>query len=573
MAGPDAHSADPHHGHGHHGHHDHMSPLRRVFSLLAPEGREVWVVLIFAVGVGLFTLATPLVAGAVLNNTALGTLGQQVFVLAIGLLLALGLAAVLQLLQTVTVEYIQQRLFVRVVSDLSERLPRVRAAAFDRDHGPEVVNRFFDVLTVQKSAATLLLDGLSVTLQIIIGLVLLGVYDTALLGYDLILIAGLLFMVFALGRGAVGSAIRESITKYRVAGWMQEVARHRMTFKLSGGPRLARARADDLSREYLGRRQEHFRRVIRQFGFALFLQAAAVAGLLAVGGYLVSERRITLGQLVAAEIVVTLVVGSFTKLGKQLESFYDLLSAADKLGHLMDLPLERDTGEKFPPRTGPARVDVLGVRFGYAEGHRPAVFDHFDLHIAAGERVALTGPNGSGKTTLVGLLFGMRTPDAGRVEIDGTDLRDVSLESFREHAAVVSGVEIFEGTVLDNLRMGRDGVTAADARAVLQQVGLLETVLGYPDGLQTQLGTGGLPLSLGQVNRLMLARAVLGKPRLLVLDETLDHMDADIRQNVLPAVLGRDAPWTLLVITHSDEVEKLCDRVIRLDRPTTPAAH
>ncbi len=548
-----------------HDHPHHPTPLQRVFSLLAPERREVWVVLLFAVGVGLFTLATPLVAGAVLNNAALGTLVQQVFVLVLGLLIALVLAALLQLLQTVAVEYIQRRLFVRVVDDLAYRLPRVKAEAFDHDHGPEVVNRFFDVMTVQKSAATLMLDGITIVLQILIGLILLGVYDTVLLGYDIVLVGGLLVMVFVFGRGAVGSAIRESISKYEVAGWMQEMARHRLAFKLAGGPRFARERADELTRDYLRKRQDHFRRVVRQFGFALFLQAFAIAGLLAVGGYLVSERRLTLGQLVAAEIVVTLVVGSFTKFGKQLDSYYDLLAAADKLGHLMDLPLERAGGEAFPARAGGAKVAVRGVRFGYG-GHGHAVLDHLDLTLAAGERVALTGPNGCGKTTLVELLFGLRVPDGGRIEIDDADLRDVSLESVRERVAIVSGVEVFDGTVLSNVGMGRAAVTAADARAALQQVGLLETILALPDGLNTALGTGGTPLSLGQVNRLMLARALVGKPRLLVLDETLDHMDADIRANVLPAILGRDAPWTLLVVTHSAEVGALCDRVIHLGR-------
>jgi len=164
-------------------------------------------------------------------------------------------------------------------------------------------------------------------------------------------------------------------------------------------------------------------------------------------------------------------------------------------------------------------------------------------------------------------------------------LRDLSLESVRERIAIVSGVEVFDGTVLSNIGMGREEVTAADVRAALRSVGLLETILAYPDGLNSALGTGGTQLSLGQVNRLMLARALVGKPRLLVLDETLDHMDADIRENVLPAVLGRDAPWTLLVITHSDEVSALCDRVIHLGKrlpdhavppvaaPTRPESH
>jgi ABC-type bacteriocin/lantibiotic exporter with double-glycine peptidase domain len=568
--GDDPHQHAQHdHGHGHH----HMPPLRRVLTLLKPDRRDIWVVVLFAVAIGVFSLVAPVVAMAVVNLAALQTLGQQVIVLSLALLVALALAAFLQILQTITVEYLQQRIFVRVADDLTYRLPRADTTAFDKQHGPELLNRFFDVLTVQKSSATLLLDGVTIVIQILVGLVMLGFYDPALIGFDLILIACLLFMIFVLGRGAVRTAIRESVAKYAVAGWMEEVARHRVAFKLAGGPRYAFERGDQLTREYLLARQAHFKKVLAQFGFALFLQAFANAGLLAIGGYLVVGGQITLGQLVAAEIVVTLVVATFTKFGKQFESYYDLLAAADKLGHLIDIPLERSGGVPHVPHHAGTKLDVHAVTFAY-DPHRPPVLHDLTLALAPGERVALTGPNGSGKTTFVELLFGLRPPDHGRIEVDDMDLRDLRLESFREHTAVVKGMEIFEGSVLANVRMGRDHITLHEVRAALERVGLLERVLDLPQGLNTPMQTSGAPLSLGQVNRLMLARAIVGQPRLLVLDETLDHMDADLRETVLPALFGREARWTLLVVTHSEDVAKLCDRVIRFDKPVAlEAAH
>ena len=543
-----------------------MTPLARVLSLLRPDLRDIWIVVIFAVAIGVLNLSVPVVAMAVVNTAALQTLGQQVLVLSAALFVALALAAFMQLLQTITVEYIQQRIFVRVVDDLAYRLPRVDSQAFDEQHGPELVNRFFDVLTVQKASATLLLEGVMIVLQTLIGLLLLAFYDNALIGYDVILLLSLVFMVFVLGRGAVGSAIQESIMKYRVAGWMEEVARHRIAFKLAGGPALARSKADALTGDYLEARHSHFRTVIRQYGFALFLQSVAIAGLLALGGYLVAQGQLTLGQLVAAEVVVTLVVASFTKFGKQFESFYDLLAAADKLGHLIDLPLERAGGEPHPGAARGARVAVQDVTFAYELHGRPAI-QRFNLTLEPGEHVALTGPNGSGKSTLVELLFGLRQPEQGRIEIDHLDLRDLSLESVRAQTALAKGVEVFEGTVLENLRMGREAITLLEARVALESVGLLQTILELPGGLQTAMGTGGAPLSLGQVNRLMLARAIVGRPRLLILDETFDTMDRGIRDRVLPAIMARDNPWTLLVVTHSPEIAAMCDRTIVLERP------
>jgi len=554
-------ATDAHHG---------QPPLLRLWGLILTERRDLWLVVLYAMAVGILGLATPITVMAVVNTAAMATLLQQLVVLCLILLVCLGLAALLRILQNVIVEFMQQRIFVRVVIDLAHRLPRVDLKAFDRAHGPELVNRFFDVLTVQKASATLLLDGVTVVLQTTIGLVLLAFYHQFLLGFDMLLVAGLAVILFVLGWGAVPSAIRESRAKYRVASWLEEIARHPVAFKLCGGPQFVLERADTLARDYLVARQQHFRIVLRQIGSALGLQVAASTALLGLGGYLVVAGQLTLGQLVAAEIVVSSVVASFTKLGKQLESWYDLLAAVDKLGQLLDLPLERSDGAVHEARTHGAAVTMRNVSFRY-DDHLPLVLHNFNLEIQPGERVALLGPNGAGKSTVIDLLFGLRTPTSGFIAIDGEDLRSLRLDSLRQHIAVVKGLEIFEGTVIENVRMGREELTLADIRQALARVDLLDDILNLPEGLHTRLGTGGSPLSLGQAERLMLARVIAGQPRLLVLDELLDDMDQEVRKTVLPAILGRDAHWTLLVITHSREVARLCDRQVLLTRQAAAA--
>jgi putative ABC transport system ATP-binding protein len=226
---------------------------------------------------------------------------------------------------------------------------------------------------------------------------------------------------------------------------------------------------------------------------------------------------------------------------------------------------EQQTRFAPPVRRG-AAVVVRDVAFTYSGQHEPAV-SGLSLQLHPGERVAIMGCNGAGKSTLIDLLFGLRMPDYGWIEIDGADLRTMQLETLRDHVALVKGIEVIEGTVLDNVRMGRDEITQSDVREALRKVGLLETILALPDGLDTLLWTGGPPLSLGQLNRLMVARGIAGQPRLLILDEALDHMDADIRDTVIPAVLGPEGHWTLLIVTHSNEVSRLCDRTIILNPP------
>jgi ABC-type bacteriocin/lantibiotic exporter with double-glycine peptidase domain len=543
-------------------HHDvHLPPLQRLFRLLAPERKDLRVVVLYAIGVGLLNLVAPLITTAVLNTVVLGTLLQQLVVLCLAMLLGLLLAALLQGMQAVVVEFMQRRIFVRVAADLAFRLPKVEMRAFDKQHGPELVNRFFDVLTVQKAGATLLLDGVALFLQTLIGMVLLAVYDSVLLGFDLILLGCLTILFFVLGRGAVRTAIQESIAKYQVAGWLEEIARHPIAFKLAGGPALAAAKTDRLTQNYLDHRQAHFRRLFGQIAFSLILQAAANVSLLAIGGWLVIQERLSPGQLVAAQLVVALVVASFAKFGKQLESYYDLLAAVDKLGHLIDLPLERDRGDPATPAAGGMAIAVHDLSFRYDDG--PSVLNHLNLQVKPGEKVALRGPNGAGKSTFIDLLYGIREATEGRIEFDGRDLRDLTYESARAGIAVVKDIECFEGTIADNVAMGRAGIDLAAVRAALDAVGLSERILRFREGLNTPIWTGGRPLSQGQANRLMIARALAGGPRLIVLDETLDHMDEAIRDLVIPTLLGKDRPWTVLVVTHSDDIARRCDRVVR----------
>ena len=545
--------------------HSSLSPFARLLGYLLPERRELWMVLVYAVGVGVLNLAVPITAMAVVNTAALSNLVQQLLALCVALLVCLVLSAFLQLLQQIVVEYIQRRVFVRVVATLADRLPRAELKAFDQQYGPELVNRFFDILTIQKAASTLLMDGVSLFLQVMIGLTLLAFYHPLLLAFDAVLIAGLLFMTFVLGRGAVGRAIRESRSKYAVSGWMEELARNPIAFKLSGGPEFAKARADELTQDYLAARASHFHVLLRQIGFALFLQVFASTSLLALGGYMVIHGQLTLGQLVAAEMVVTLVVASFSKFGKHLESYYDMLAAVDKVGHMLDLPVEHDGISPHEGDMHGAKLEVRDLTFAHTDAHDAVIHD-LSFVIAPGERVAVVGPNGAGKSTLVDLLFGLRTPQSGWVQIDGIDVRDLKLDALRKQIAIVKGVEIFEGTILENVCVGRADVTLADARSALDSVDVLETILEFSRGIHTHLTAGGHPLSLGAAERVVLARAIAGRPRFLVLDETLDNMDREIRDRVWSVITGRDTPWTLLVVTHNDDVAQRMDRQIRLER-------
>ncbi|QDU49551.1 peptidase domain-containing ABC transporter [Gimesia panareensis] len=525
----------------------HLPPLDRVLTLMKPEAADIWTVTVFALITGLLALATPLAVESLVNTVAFGRLLQPVVILALMLLAFLSFSAALLGLQTYVVEIIQRRIFARVAADLSYRLPRVVPGALAGQSGRELVNRFFDVITVQKASSALMLDGISLVLNTLIGMTVLAFYHPWLLGFDIVLLALILFVIFVLGRGAVNTSIKESKAKYTVASWLEDLIGCPTAFRYRGAAEFALDQADHYTYEYLNARKKHFRIVMRQIVFALGLQAAASTTLLGLGGWLVIAGQLTLGELVAAELIVTVIVGSFAKMGKHLQSYYDLLASVDKLGVLFDLPMERQDGLLQISQHEPAEVSVNGV--GFTNFHGGTTDHQIDLYVESGGRLMLTGPSGSGKSRLLDLLFGLSPPAKGHVSINEIDPRDMRPDALRKHVALARNVEIFTGTLEENIHLERPYVSTSDVREALEWVGLYEQVLQLPQGLQTRLVDNGYPLTENQARKLMLARAIVGRPRLLLIDGLLDTLPDEEAESLTRMLSEPARLWTLIMVT------------------------
>ncbi|MEO1336678.1 MAG: ABC transporter ATP-binding protein, partial [Myxococcota bacterium] len=470
-------------------------PLDRLVGLLNAEREDLKVIGVFALGTGILTLVTPIAVQSLVNNVAFGTLLQPVVVLTFAVILGLGLSSALRALEVYVVEILQRRLFVRVTGDLAHRLPRVQASAYDGAHGPELVNRYFDVFTVHKATATLLLDGLDLVLRTGVGLLLLAFYHPLMLAFDLVLVLSLLFVLLILGRTGEKTAVKESKAKYAVASWLETIAARPNAFKSPAAQIMARDRVDHLARDFLVSRQQHFRVVMRQTIGSLVIQTFASAALLGLGGWLVIQGQLTLGQLVAAELVVTAVVASFAKMGKQLESYYDLLAGVDKLGNLADLPMEHHAGEigQIAPGEGGSQLELKGLTI--QPPNRSPILKGTDHQFKCGSATAIYAPSGGGKTCLTEVLHGLRAPKEGWIKLNGTDYRDLSVDDLRRRMAVGGSLDLIPGTIAQNVRMGRVYLENTEIRHALEDVGLLETVAALPAALQTEIDLEGHPLS------------------------------------------------------------------------------
>lgn len=531
--------------------------------MLRLESKELWVAAVYSVAIGLVSLTLPVAVQAIVNTVAFSQLFQPLAVLTLLVFIALCFVALLSTYRLKVIELMQRRVFVRTAGDTASKLVYVQPEAFDRFHGPELVNRFLDVVTVQKAAGTLLVDGLSVLMQTIAGMILLALYHPWLLAFDVLLVISIALILFPLGSGAISTSISESQAKFALLAWLEEVARHQIGFKTESGGAMAFRRANSLVVDYLTHRARHFRILLRQIVGSFLLQSFASSTLLLVGGWLVIHSQLSLGQLVAAEIVVALVVSGFAKFGKHLEMFYDLMASMDKLGYLTDLPTERESGESLPGVNSPASLQIAGVDLTVPFAGRLA--GEIDLTIKPGERIGLVGAAGSGKSSLLDMLYGLRKNSSGSIEIDGHDYRTLRLRELRSQVVLVRGAEIFGGTIFENLRMADEDLTSAAAMDALRRVGLLPVLQRFPEGLEVRLSTGGSPLSNGQAVLLELARALVRKPRLLLLDECLDALD-DVahREQLLDVLLGDGAPWTLLVVTQRQDILARCSRVVEL---------
>lgn len=551
--------------HGHHAHpHSRRSRTARLWELVQADARDIRLIVLFAVAVGILNLASPIAVEALVNSVAFGGLLQPIIVLALILCACLTLSAGMIALQYYLAELIQRRLFARATEGLARKLPLVKSAAWESQDAAKAVNRFFEIVTVQKVVSILLLDGISIILTAAIGMVVLAFYHPVLLAFDVGLLLAIAILLFGGLKRGIATGIKESIAKYAVAGWLEEIVRCDGAFQTHSAGRLAHGVAGTLTLRYLQARSDHFRVLFRQSIGGWFLQVVAVVMMLGIGGSLVLVGQMTLGQLVAAELIIAVVTGSVAKIGKYLENFYDLMAAVDKLGGFDDLPLDREDGEIPVGDPAGAALRIHSLSAATSAGKPPAKALY--LTVAPGMSAAIVGGEGAGKSLLAEVLTARRSAIEGTVEIDGVDLRQWQPQVLREQAALVGATGVVEATIFDNVRLGRTHVTAEEVRRALLAVELLDVVSAFPEGLETRLTTNGKPLSSGQTRRLLLARALAGRSRLLILDGCLDAIDEDRRRPIWKHI-REGYPSTVLLLTANSALAELCDDICRLETP------
>ncbi|MCP9235942.1 peptidase domain-containing ABC transporter [Lewinella sp. JB7] len=544
-----------------------LTPLQRFWRLLKPDRREVRNVWVYALFAGVVNLSLPLGIQAIVN-LIMGGRPSTAWLVLVGLVVfGIAVIGVLQIQQMRLVENLQQKIFTRAAFEFAYRIPRVRTDVIYNYYGPELMNRFFDVLTVQKGLSKILIDFSVASLQVIFGLLLLSVYHPFFIVFGLILIVLVGLIFFFTARRGLETSLRESKYKYAAVHWLEELARTASSFKLAGKTDMALQRMDRHVDSYLEARESHFTVLIRQYGLLVIFKVIVALGLLAIGGLLVMQERMNIGQFVAAEIIILFVMASVEKLILSLETIYDVLTGLEKIGQITDLELD-DKVQGSPieliESTEGLTVQLERVTFRYPRANAPTISD-LNMTVAAGERVMISGPNGAGKSTLLHLVAGLYDISEGSLSYNGLPRNNLGLEEL--HAiigACFKQGELFEGTVLENITMGRERATFANVQWAVESLGLAPTIRNLSAGYETKLDPTGDKLSRSIVQRLLLARAIADRPRLLLLEQSLEAIDRDDRHEIIDFLVDRQHPWTLIAASGNKYLASRCDRVIKL---------
>ena len=542
-----------------------LTPWQRFVGLVKLEKKDILQIVYYAVFGGFVALTLPLGIQAIINLIQGAQVSTSWIILVVVVTLGVTFSGALQLMQLRIIETVQQRIFMRSAFELSYRFPKMKMDELRNYYPPELANRFFDTLTIQKGLSKILIDVPTALLQIIFALILLSFYHPFFIIFGILLLL-LIFIVFKFtAKRGLETSLIESKYKYKVAHWIQEVARTVVSFKLSGNTNLALSKNDSLVSDYLEARESHFKILILQFTQMIGFKVVVTASLLLIGGALVLNQEMNIGQFVAAEIIILLVIASVEKLLVSLESFYDVLTSIEKIGQVVDKALESQNGEKPMFKDG-LTLELDNVSYTVKDRNE-AILKNISLTLKPKSRILVIGESGAGKSTLLRLISGVIQPTAGNAYVNNLSLNSLHLNHYRSQLGLsLSDETPFEGSIRDNLVFGNKEVHDDTIYKALENVGLGQFVKEQPDGLNTILYPEGKQMSYTVGKKIILARAIIKQPKVMILEDPLDQFNMEETVNIIRYLTDEKRPWSLIVVSSKKSWQTQCSQTIVLDK-------
>lgn len=539
------------------------NPVARILNLVRLERKEISAIYFYAILNGLIQLSLPVGVQAIIGFVLGGSMSTSLVILISLVVIGVFSTGVLQVGQMQLIEKIQQKIFVRYSFDLAVHIPRLDMKKTDAYYLPELVNRFFEIPTLQKGLAKLLLDIPTASIQIVFGLLLLSFYHPAFILFGLILLLILWLILYYTGNKGLQTSLAESAYKYGVAAWLEELGRLIKSFKFSKGSRINLAKTNEKVSGYLDARNSHFSILQFQFKVLIAFKVLITAAMLIIGSLLLVSQQLNIGQFIAAEIVILTIINSVEKLIGNLDSVYDVLTSVDKLAKITDKPVEKNGSYVLPDEKQGLSVEAGKLRFSYDE--EQPVLQQISFSIQPGQTVCITGKEGTGKSTLLKLVSGSYQGFEGALMLNGLPVGNYDLSSLRAQTGILlSQQDIFHGTLLENITMGNPDTDLQQVVHLFEAVGLTTFLRTQKDGFDTWLDPTGKRLSRNVISKILLVRALVGHPRLLLLEEPWTHIEEPYRGRIIKLLLKEYPQTTILVVSSDPVFARLCDQVIEI---------
>lgn len=540
--------------------------LYKLFRLLRLDGKEITALYLLSILSGLIQLSLPLGIQAIINFAIVATgrkqLPASMWVLILLVVLGVLFTGMLKINQMKIVEKIQQKIFTRFSFEFSYRIPKLNVKSIDQYHLPELVNRFFDIPTLQKSMAKLLLDIPTAVIQLCFGLILLAFYNSVFIVFGIILLVVLYLILYVSSPKGFEASLQESNYKYDIGGWVQEIARGIKTFKFFNSFNLHLEKTNHLLEGYLHARNRHFQILKLQYWSLVVFKILITAAMLIVGGILLIRQQINIGQFIAAEIIILTIMNAVEKLIVSLETVYDLLTSVEKINKITEKPIDEEGSYEFIKKQG-IQIEAKNLSFGF---EKTPILKNISFQIQPGQKVAITGDGDSGKTVLLRMLTGVFQDFEGDLSFDNVPINNYNLNTLRNHIGIyMQKQDIFSASLWENITLGNTNIKEQDVLDTFKIVGLDSFYKSLNKGFDTHLEPTGKQLSSSNVQKLLIARSLLNQPALLLLDEPMKLIAADDKQYLQNYLFGlKDV--TIIFTTNDPSLISKSEMVIHLEK-------
>jgi len=495
--------------------------------ILQKEKRFFTATIIYGIFIALLSLALPISVQLLINSVAFTALLQPVIILGLVLFMLLAFSTALNSLQVYITEMFQRHFFSRFSFEIVNKLIYANHRQFEESNQTEFINRFFDVVNVQKTVPKILTKTFTLMLQSIVGLILVAFYHPALLilSFSIIVATYLVWNYFA--RSSFVKKFHTSKRKYDMASWFEDIARNNILFKSQIGQAYAKFKTNFIANQYLTERKQYFQQMFWQVTLTFALCALGNAILLIAGGYLVVKGQLSLGQLVASEFIMSVVLYNIAQLGREFEYFYELGSSCEKLSQFYNIPSEKNNKHlQQLPEDFTINFEAVNVNYFQRQFN-------FNICFTAGKKYLLTTENLSAQKLLIELMFSLYKPDSGSIEIGNCNIDNLDIYQLRNKIAIIDNGSFIDGTVYEYLTFNNSKISSKKVNEVLEAVGINQALNRFNSNVSLQLIPSGWPFSESEKIMLRVAKAMISEPKIIIISEVLDMLTLKMRNQIL----------------------------------------